>query len=496
MVGSEIVMGILGYEPLESRIGDEAGELQLPDAKSSRSSAASCSDGPGAALIREISPGSAAEQAGLRAGDRLVAINGRPIRDAIDLMFHASEETLELEFVALGGAGGASDRANSDRAIPDLSSRAGRARLSPTPGQELGIVLEDFKIRTCNNQCVFCFIHQNPRGLRRGIYFKDGDFRMSFLHGNYITMTNLGDADYERIIEQRLSPQYVSVHTTNHELRKRMLGVTRASDVLKDLRRLERGRIQFHTQIVLCPGWNDGRELERTLADLAKLRPSLLSIAIVPLGLTGHRANLPKMEPVTRGFCRKVIAQVEPLREELRDRDGQPILFLADEFYLTAGRAAPSYRDCDVVHQLENGVGMVWDFMMPWRKICRGLPSALGRSRSVAIVTGRLGARVLRNVAGRLSRVAGLRVEIVECPNTLFGESITVSGLLSGKDFQRAIGEHPGHDLYLIPGNAVRADGEVFLDDMRLEDLQRIAEGRLIAVDGNCSDMVEAILDY
>lgn len=467
-------MGVLGYEPLESQMGDGCH-----------------SDGAetGGARRREfgvvavVEPGGLGERAGLRPGDRILSINGEPIRDAIDLLFHGSEYELEIEFE------------RPDPANPDAPAAPATASVERDSGEELGIGLEDFKIRMCNNQCVFCFIHQNPAGMRKGIYFKDGDFRMSFLHGNYITTTNMKDEDFERIIEQRLSPMYVSVHTTNHDLRVRMLGVKRAPDVMDRLRLLRDGEIEFHTQIVLCPGWNDGPELERTLKDLSTLHPRLLSIAIVPLGLTEHREGLPKMDPVTPSFCKRTIELVEPWQARFMKKYKEPLVYLADEFYVTADLPAPDYTGLDVLHQLENGVGMVWDFMSTWRQWVKRLPTKLERPRSVAVMTGLLGARVLRDPIERMRKIEGLRVEIIPCLNSLFGRSITVSGLLSGTDFLRGVAENPGFDQYLIPGNAVRAEGERFLDDMTLEDLNQRCGGRVAAIDGGVADLMTAILD-
>lgn len=456
-------MGVLGYEPLENQLGE-------------------CASGPaggeaGGLRVLEVAAGSLGERAGIRPGDRILEINGAPIRDAIDLLYQGAESRLAI------------------RIEPAAGGPARVYRLRRSFGEELGLVIEDFKIKTCNNQCVFCFIHQNPKGLRKGIYFKDGDFRMSFLHGNYITTTNMKDEDFDRIIEQNLSPMYVSVHTTDHDLRLRMLGVKRSADILDTLGRLAEGGVDIHTQIVLCPGWNDGEQLEKTVRDLAALGPALLSIAVVPLGLTEHRQGLPEMTPTTPAFCRETVERMTPWQSRLTEERGEPVLFLSDEFYLMADMELPDYSETDILHQLENGVGMVWDFMAPWAETEAALPEAVDEPRSVAVLTGGLGAQVLRPVVERLSRVGNLRVELIPCENRLFGKSITVSGLLSGGDFLRTIREHPGFDRYLIPGNAVRAEGETFLDDMSLEELNREASGRVIAVHGASDDLVDSALE-
>lgn len=461
-------MGILGYEPLDS---------QLHGAGPGRAAPALPEGYENAPLIVEIAPDSLAAELEIEPGERIVSINGRPIGDGIDLLFESADEDLQILTL---------DATGKDLLQYDLTRDF---------GEELGIALEDFKIERCNNQCVFCFIHQNPKGLRKSLYYKDGDFRMSFLHGNYITTTNMTDADFDRIVAQRLSPMYVSVHTTNHELRLKMLGTSQSADILQSLDRFRSGGVEFHTQIVLCPGLNDGPELDRTIRELLPLHPSLLSIAIVPLGLTDHRKNLPDLEPASAEFCHRTIEQVERWQSRIASQSEEPILFLADEFYITAGIPAPDYSDSDVLHQLENGVGMVWEFMQPWAEIEASLPSSAPESRSVAIMTGALGARVIEPIANRLSAIEGLRVDVLQCENTLFGSSVTVSGLLGGADFLRTATENPGYDEYLIPGNALRAQDDRFLDDLTLAELEAKAPGPIRPLLGTAAELTETILE-
>ncbi|MCX7016275.1 MAG: DUF512 domain-containing protein [Candidatus Sumerlaeota bacterium] len=426
-------------------------------------------------LIRKVEPSSPAERAGLRAGWRLAALNGFPIRDLIDAFFHAAEEDLEIDAL-------------------DARGRRRAMRVAKACDEDLGVELEDFPARRCGNECVFCFIHQNPPGLRRELYFKDGDYRLSFLHGNYITTTNLSPTDLDRIVEQRLSPLYISVHTTNEELRRRMLGVKKAPPILERLRFLARHGIQLHTQIVLCPEWNDGAELEKTVRDLARLGKRLLSIAVVPLGLTEHRQGLPALKPVTPRVAKAVLKQARPLLLELNGRRQEPVLFYADEWHLLADAPWPRYRGVDVLHQLENGVGMLAEFYRGFNAWARRLPESLGRSRRVAALTGPLGAKALRPALERLNRIEGLQVETVVLLNSLFGRSVTVSGLLPGRDFLRGIHENPGFDRYLIPANALREPDRVFLDDMSLEELGRSASAAVVVVEGGARELAEAAI--
>jgi putative radical SAM enzyme (TIGR03279 family) len=431
---------------------------------------------PPGVSIKAVRPGSPAEQAGLRPGMRLLALNGAPARDSIDLMFHGAEERLALDYV-------------------DRRGRRRGASLRKRLDEDLGLEIEEFQPRRCRNRCVFCFVDQNPPGLRKPIYFKDGDFRLSFLHGAYITGTNLSREDRARIVEQRLSPLYISVHATNPQLRLRLLGVTKASPILDELRFLTRNGIQVHAQIVVCPGWNDGAELERTARDLAALGENLLSIAVVPAGLTEHRTGLPKLKPVTRRIAEEVLRKGRRLQRELHAGRDEPLLFYADEWFLRAGRRWPQYDDPEMIHQLENGVRMCAAFYEGFGAFGRNLPRKVRPRRRVAVLTGKTGARVLAPAIERLRRIDGLTLSAIPLANSLFGRPVTVSGLLSGQDFLRAILENPAFDRYLLPANALRDEDDVFLDDVTLEQLRAKAKGDVIAVHGGAVELARAALD-
>ncbi len=412
----------------------------------------SSADGVVVAAVRAETPAAAA---GLRAGDRILAINGRRLRDAIDFQFHAAEDRLDL----------AVERDGAPRALTV------RRR-----GPELGLELEPprpAEIATCANKCVFCFIHQLPKGMRRSLYVKDDDFRLSFLHGNYITLTDLGEADLARIVEQRLSPLYVSVHATDPALRWRLLGRPRVSaEILPRLERLAKAGIRMHAQIVLCPGLNDGAHLERTVSELAPLHPQVATTAVVPVGLTRHRERLPELRRLTPEEARALVATVAGWQARFLSTLGSRFVFLADEIYLLAEHPlppAPAYEGFPVV---EDGIGLV-------RRFEDGFAHALARrrrrdpGRPVTLVTGEIfGPRLEALLAGRALAGPGVRVAAV--PNEHFGRAIGVAGLLTGRDIQRHLATLP--DLgraVLVPAVALRDVDGVFLDDVTPADLAR-----------------------
>jgi putative radical SAM enzyme (TIGR03279 family) len=414
-------------------------------------------DGDGAAgvVVASVGPRTPAGRAGLCPGDVILSINGHPLRDAIDFQFYAAEGRLRLAVARDGGR---------------------RALELERTGSGLGIDLvppRPREIATCSNTCVFCFIHQNPRGLRRSLYVKDDDFRLSFLHGNYITLTDLEEADLARIEAQRLSPLYVSVHATDAELRHRLLGRPRHSaDVLPRMARLARAGIRMHAQIVLCPDLNDGLHLQRTVFELAPLHPQVATVAIVPVGLTRHRERLPALRPLTGSEARALVDTVEGWQADFRERLGSRFVFLADEIYLLADRVLPPAAAYEGFPVAEDGIGLV-------RRFEDALPRAVGRvrprhrARTVTVVTGELyGPRLARWLAPLVPR--GIVARVAAVPNEFFGRSIGVAGLLTGLDIQRhlARADQLGQAV-LVPAVAVREADGVFLDDLTPADLAR-----------------------
>lgn len=402
-------------------------------------------------LIAGVAPGSIAAEFELEAGDRLLAVNGQQLRDLIDYSYYtASDEELLLEI------------ARQDGEIWELE-------VERAAGEPLGLTFAPPAPANCRNNCIFCFVHQLPKGLRKPLYVKDEDYRLSFLNGNYVTLANISQVELDRIIEQRLSPLYISVHATNPELRQRMLGKKGIPPILEQLQALAAARIALHTQIVLCPGINDGPELERTVSDLANLYPAVQSLAIVPLGMTKHRQKLPQLQPVDSDYARAFIKTWGPQTKALNKRLGEPFLFLADEFYLKGGLPFPPLREYGDLPQIENGVGMVPLFR---REAAKTLRSArhLGDFRAT-VATGVSSFPFVGEFLTQLGEKTGLNVIPVAVENRLFGESVTVSGLVSGNDIVAALqGQEIGRAL-LVPDVMLKEGEGVFLDDVSLEEL-------------------------
>lgn len=432
---------------------------------------------PEGCLITGVEKGGVGETAGLCEGDCLLSLNGHPIRDKLDFLFYTTDHIRNIEFLHAG------------------KSRTVRLRQPLEARRDSGITLEDMRPRACGNQCIFCFVDQLPRGLRHPLYFKDEDFRFSFLYGNYITATNLSEGDIRRIVTQRIFPLYISVHATNSKARRGLLGNPDAPDIISLLKRLAEGGVRFHTQIVLMPGINDGAILEETLDALDSLYPSLLSIAIVPVGLTIHRQGLPRLRPVTSDYAKRLIPYIHKRQRILHERHGENYLFLSDEFYLLAGRKPPAYSEFDEIPQLENGVGMVAEFYRGFNAAVRRLPWRISPPRRIAIVTARLGALALNRLCNRLNKVKGLHVRKVVVRNNLFGRQVTVSGLMAGCDIASAIRAHPSYDFYLLPSNCLNTDG-LFLDDMAPVHVEKETGARIIIVPLRSVEIIKCLLRY
>jgi len=427
-------------------------------------------------LVVAIDADAPGDRAGIRAGDDLVAIDEHPIRDAVDLAY------------ALGWLEGDAEATwHFERGHGELA-----VRLPVTRPDELGIDLADDPVRTCVNRCVFCFVDQLPPGLRPSLYVKDEDYRLSFTHGNYITLTNLTDDDYGRIADQRLSPLYVSVHATDDTVRRHMLGNPDAPPVLAALGRLRAAGVAFHAQIVVCPGLNDGDVLERTLADLSGLGEALISIAVVPVGLTAHRDRLSAIDPVSPDLAAALVDAVERWQRRFAADRGSVTVFGADELYLLAGRELPPYESYEDFPQQENGVGLLRLFESDLRGRAGLLTGRVERSIDLTIVTATLAAPHLERIFGRTLAAAGpISIRVIGAENTLLGASVTVAGLLPGRDIVGALNSRAAGDLALVPPEAFSADG-LTLDGMTLAEIAERAGGRRVVA---TSDIVGAILE-
>ena len=443
--------------------------------------------------VREVVPESPADRAGLQPGDLIRTINGHTIRDLVDYRFYVADEELTIGF----------ERQLNQHEI----------HISKTFDENLGVLFGEEPapfIRQCANKCVFCFIKGLPErfapqpglphGMRSTLYIKDDDYRYSFLFGNFITLTNLKEHDWQRLDEQKLTPLYVSVHTTDPELRRRMVDGPRAGDIVQHIQRLGSMGITCHTQLVLCPSINDGSQLDRSIQDLAALRPIVESISVVPVGLTKYNnmmktGDLPPLRHYTRAEAEAVIKRVEAHqhRFETEDPEGSPFVYLSDEWYYLTEREFPTARHYGAYAQIENGVGMTRYLLDQWARGKRKLPANTAVPRRVTLVTSMMARPVIEQFAEDMRKVEGLEVQVLPVVNTFFGAEVTVAGLLCGQDVLAAL-EGNGNlgDLVLLPRVMLDNAGERFLDDMTVEEFMQRLPSRAEFV-RNAQETIEAI---
>jgi putative radical SAM enzyme (TIGR03279 family) len=406
---------------------------------------------PNGTRLLKIRKGSAAAKAGLEPGDRILAVNGHATDDELALRFYLSERQLRL-------------RVRKSNGIEKQTV------LSLPEGADPGLQAEEFRTQTCNNACLFCFVDQLPPGVRPGLRVKDDDFRLSFLHGNYVTLTNLSEKDLDRIIDQRLSPLYVSVHATEPDLRTLILGRKKTDDLNTKLRSLVRGGIQIHAQVVLMPRINDGKHLKKTVYDLYRLHPGVQSVAIVPLGLSGHGKPRERLVPVTPGYCRSVIRLASPWQRQFRAAIGRTFACLADEFYIQGGVEIPAREYYDDFSQIEDGIGMVRSFLDEFETEMNRRSKCLSGLNGT-LVTGKLFAPTLRLCIAAFNKKFKSRLRVCEAGNRFLGRSITVAGLLSGRDILAALDKKDTGQFVIIPNEAVSRGDGILLDNLSPEDL-------------------------
>lgn len=403
--------------------------------------------------IESVLPDSIAEEFELSSGDRLLAVNGIKLRDVVDYSyFTAAEEELILEIK------------KPDGEIWELE-------VERDAGEPLGLVFTSPPPAKCRNNCLFCFVHQLPKGLRKPLYVKDEDYRLSFLNGNYVTLANISNSELARIVEQRLSPLYISVHATNPELREKLLGVSGIPLIMEQLQFLAAARIQMHAQIVLCPRINDGKELERTVDDLVSLYPAIASLAIVPLGLTSHRTHLPLLQPVDSSYAASFVKIWQNKAKNLKKSIGEPFLFLADEWYLKGSVPFPPISFYGDFPQIENGVGMVSLFLRDVKKTLR-TARKLGIFK-LTVVTGCSVYPIVKNFVDELAKITKLDILLIPVENKLFGPSVTVTGLLSGNDIVNALSSQNLGSALLIPDVMIKEGESIFLDDISIDVLSK-----------------------
>ncbi len=410
-----------------------------------------------AVVIDSVAPRSKAWWHRIKAGDKLLKINSNTINDVLDYRFYITDEKLEL-------------------LIETKSGKKRTVKIRNRQGEEIGLSFATYlmdKQRRCANNCIFCFIDQLPKGLRESLYFKDDDSRLSFFFGNYITLTNLKQEDIDRIIKMHISPINISVHTTNPELRIQMMGNKRAGKVLDYIKQLADAGIELHTQLVLCPGYNDGEELTKTLNDLGSLYPSLKSIACVPVGISCHRDGLTQLTDYTKEQALDVISRINIYNDEFLCYNKVNIAYASDEFYIKAGLQMPDasrYGDFD---QIEDGVGL-WTLLRDeFYEAVNGFNYNLkNQSRKVTLATGVAAYPLMCELSRKAEEICqGLTVNVVEVENRLFGDKINVAGLICGEDYYNALKDLDLGEELLIPAVSLRHEGDMFLDDVTLAEL-------------------------
>jgi len=429
--------------------------------------------------VTSVEPGSIADQLEIEVGDELLKINGTPIKDVFDYHYLVNDEYLVL-------------------IIRKANGEEWELEIEKDYEEDLGIEFGDGLMdhyRSCRNKCVFCFIDQMPPGMRETLYFKDDDARLSFLQGNYITLTNMSDEDLERIIFYKLSPINVSVHTTNKELRKKMLHNRFAGDAIDKLYKLYENQIEMNSQIVLCKGWNDGVELDKSIGDLSKMYPYMQSLSVVPIGLTKYRQGLEKMEKFSKDDACHVIDQVESWQHKFLQQYGTRFVHLSDEWYLTAQRPIPEEDYYEGYGQIENGVGMIRSLI---DEVKEALEETAGddREKKISLATGVLAAPIIRDMVTLINqKYPNIDATVYTIENEFFGKDITVAGLLTGQDIIKQLKDKELGEYLILPNVLLRQGEDVLLDDLRLPDLENALQIKIRIVQSDGQSLVDTVVD-
>jgi len=431
-------------------------------------------------VIQAVESGSIADELGIAAGDRLVSINGTEIRDVLDYHYLVKDEFITV-------------------LIQKSDGEEWEFEIEKDYDDDLGLVFEEGLMdsyKSCRNKCIFCFIDQMPPNMRETLYFKDDDARLSFLQGNYITLTNLSDEELDRIIFYKLSPINISIHTTNEELRCRMLNNRFAGSSLSKMYKLKEAGIELNGQIVLCKGWNDKEELEKTIHDLAALLPEMKSVSVVPVGLTKYREKLIPLEPFTREDAVEVIETVRRWQNIFLNHYGTRFIYCADEWYIKAGLPIPDEQSYEGYPQIENGVGLVRSFMDEFRLSLKNTKGD-GRAKKLSIATGVLAAPFLEQMAKEITGMfPNINLYIYTIINDYFGDNITVAGLLTGTDIINQLkGKNLG-DCLLLPEVLLRHGETVLLDDVTVDDIENALQTKICIVKSDGRSFLDAVLNY
>ena len=426
--------------------------------------------------IDAVEPQSIAEELGIQPGDKLLTINDQPVRDVLDYRFLSFAEEILVKIITRQGE--VWEFEIEKDAEEGLGLDFGENSFGPT--------------RRCRNRCLFCFVDQMAPAMRKTLYVKDDDYRLSFWQGNFVSLTNVRDPELQRIIQQKLSPLYISVHTTNPELRCRMLNNRHAGKIMEQLQQLAQAGITMHTQMVLCPGINDGQELERSIRDLSGLWPQVHSLAAVPVGVTKYRDGLFHLRPFSPKEAGDVVAIIENYQRRFMERWDYPFVYASDEFYLLAGKPIPLAERYADFPQTENGVGLSRLFLDEWDALEPELPSRMEPSRSITMVTGVSGSLIMKPVVERLNRIQGLQISLEVIANSFFGQTVTVTGLLTGQDIIKALKGKELGDLLILPSVMLRQGEEVFLDDFTVTQVSQELQMPIEVVEGP-REMVEIL---
>ncbi|MCY7284682.1 MAG: TIGR03279 family radical SAM protein [Cyanobacteria bacterium CAN_BIN43] len=430
------------------------------------------------AQITRVLPDSIAAEVGFDVGDRLVSINGQPLRDLIDYRFLCADEFLDLE-------------------VLDAKGKKHLVEIEKDYDEDLGLEFEtalfDGLIQ-CNNHCPFCFIDQQPPGKRQSLYFKDDDYRLSFLYGSYLTLTNLTQREWDRIAQMRLSPLYVSVHATEVDVRVRLLKNLRAGQILDQMKWFQEHELQIHAQVVVCPGINDGEHLEQTLMDLAQFHggdiPAVASVAVVPVGLTRFRPAEDELVPVTPEKAQEVIHQVQRLQQKFRQQFGSTFAWLADEWFLIGRKSLPPESHYEDYPQIGNGVGSIRQFLKEFKSAAKQLPAKIASPRQLTWVVGNAVEQAFQPIVQRLNQVEGLHVKMAALKSEYWGQQISVTGLITGQDILRTLkGEDLGAGI-LLPSLMLKHDDARFLDDMTVDELAQQLDTQIWQI-GSIEELLE-----